>query len=145
MGFRLETYNKSRFVKKYGISMYVPRESAKISPARLLRSLFYKNPEIRTRQVKFLCKTTFTADHPNKPAGKRSRIGDAILLFDSPELADKLKPFDKDKKFFYNSGFSVTLKGGERGTPSINFAHALTSSVITSAAAEALRNAQAAS
>ena len=27
-GFRLETYSKSQFVKKYGISMYIPKESA---------------------------------------------------------------------------------------------------------------------
>ena len=95
--------------------------------------------------MKLLCKTTFTADHPNKPPNKRSRIGDSIMLFDSPELADKLKPYDEDKKFFFNSGFSVTLKGGERGNPTVNLAHALTSSVISSAAAEGLRNAQAAS
>ena len=45
-GYRLETFNKSQFVRRYGISMYVPKEHANLTPLRLLRSLFYKNPNI---------------------------------------------------------------------------------------------------
>lgn len=43
---RFETYNKALFVKKYGISMYIPRAHSGLSAHRLLRVLFiyiYKN------------------------------------------------------------------------------------------------------
>ena len=32
-GYALETYNKSQFVKRYGISMYVPKENANLTPS----------------------------------------------------------------------------------------------------------------
>ena len=138
-GYKLETYNKSQFIKRYGISMYVPKENANLPPLRLLRSLFYKNPTLRTRKVTFLCKTVFESDPPNHPKGRRSRIGDAIFLFDSPELAEKLRPFKEDQQFYFNGGFSVTLKGGDRDGSNSNFAHATMSTVISSSAAEAMR------
>ena len=111
-GYKLETYNKSQFVKKYGISMYVPRENANLPPQRLIRSLFYKNPTLRTKKITFLCKTIFESDPPGHPVGRRSRVGDAIFLFDSPELANNLYPFQESHQFYFNNGFSVTLKGG---------------------------------
>ena len=84
-----------------------------------------------------------TSDPPEKDPAKRSRIGDRIMLFDSPTLAEKLRPFPEDKKFYLNHGFSVTLKGGHRGDSATDiFDHSVTSSVIKSAAAEAMTNAQ---
>ena len=77
------------------------------------------------------------------PKGKRSRVGYAIFLFDSPELAEKLRPFREDQQFYFNGGFSMTLKGGDRDGSTLNFAHATTSSIIQSSAAEALRAAAA--
>ena len=79
---------------------------------------------------------------PGYQLGQRSRIGDAILLFDSPELADKLKPYDKEHHFSVSKGFSVTLKGGMRGEGHQNFSLEMTSSVITNAAEQAMKSAR---
>ena len=37
-GMQFETYNKTLFVKRYGISMYVPKEHAGLSANRILRA-----------------------------------------------------------------------------------------------------------
>ena len=99
---------------------------------RLIRSLFYKNPQLHTPTIKFLCKSTFESDHPDKPPGRRSHIGDAIFLFDSPDLADKLKGYDEDHRFPISNSANVTIKGGKRGSDGINFAAALTCLLYTS-------------
>ena len=124
--------------------MYIPREKARISPVRLLRSLFYKNPCLRTEKIKYLCKTVFESNPPNFVPGTRSRVGDAILLFDSPELAEKLRPFPEDHKFFLSHGFSITLNGGIRGDcMGPTFDPTVTSKVISGSTTEAMRNAKA--
>ena len=41
-GKKYETYSKAKFVQKYGITCYVPRDYACIAPSRLLRTLFFK-------------------------------------------------------------------------------------------------------
>ena len=142
-GYRVETYEKGEFIKKYGLTMYVPFDNANLAPSKLIRALMFKNPELYTKDIKLLSRATFTSDPPNKDPAKRSRIGDRIFLFDSPSLAEKLRPYPEDKKFFLNHGFSVTLKGGHRGDPEDDiFSHSVTSIVIQSAAAEAMANAQ---
>ena len=142
-GYRLETYGKAQFIQKYGLTIYVTRENANLRPVRLLRSLFFKNPSLHTPKIKFLCKSTFEADHPDKPQGRRSRIGDAIFLFDSPELAEKLKTYDEDHRFAISNSANVTIKGGKRGNDGPNFAAALMSSVIGGSSAEAMQGAKA--
>ena len=142
-GWRIETYEKAEFVKKYGLTMYVPRDNANLCPAKLIRALMFKYPELYTRDITILSWATFTSDPPDMDPSKRSRIGDRILLFDSPSLAEKLRPYPEEKKFFLNRGFSVTIKGGHRGSSMTDiFAHSVTSNVIKSAAAEAMNNAQ---
>ena len=96
--FCIETYEKAEFVKKYGLTMYLPRDNANLCPKKLIRCLMYKYPELYTKDIKIFCRSTFTSD----PPAKRSRIGDRILLFDSPALAEKLRPFPEDKKFYLN-------------------------------------------
>ena len=66
------------------------------------------------------------------PPGKRSRINDVIMLFDSPTLAAKLKDYSEEHKFYLNTNFSITIKGGERG-PNGSMASAITTSVLNSA------------
>ena len=123
--------------------MYVPRDNANLCPSKLIRALMFKYPELYTKEIVLLSRATFTSDPPDADPQKRSRIGDRILLFDSPSLAEKLRPFPEEKKFFLNRGFSVTIKGGHRGDSCTDiFAHAVTSSVIKSAAGEAMENAQ---
>ena len=142
-GHRVETYEKAEFVKKYGLTMYVPSDNANLTAAQLIRTLFYKYPELYTPDIVLLCRTTFDKDLPDKPKEKRSRIGDRILLFDSPTLSEKLRPYSDDKKFFLNKGFSVTLKGGVRGNAvSDNVSPNALSKIIKSAAAEAMANAE---
>ena len=133
-GFRYETYNKSQFVQKFGVTCYVPRDYACISPSRLLRTLFYKYPNLLTKEIRLISKSTFTSDPPGHPAGRRSRIGDGILLFDSPTLIDKLRPYDEDFRFQLSRSFNITLKGGQRGNNSAPvFAPSIAASVYASA------------
>ena len=142
-GFRVETYEKAEFVKKYGLTMYVLRDNANLSPTTVIRTLMFKYRDLHTKDIVLLSRATFKTDHPDKKPEARSRIGDHILLFDSPSLAEKLRKYPEDKKFLLNRGFSVTIKGGHRGNSITDtFAHAVTSSVIKSAADEAMANAQ---
>ena len=98
-GFRLEIYSKSLFVQRYGITMYVQRENANLPAHRLLRSLFWKTPELKVDVVRFICKSVFTSNPPDHPIGRRSRMGDAIYLFASPAMEEKLKTFPDDHRF----------------------------------------------
>ena len=142
-GYRIETYEKAEFVKKYGLTMYVPRDNANLSAGQLLRTLFYKYPDLYTPQIKLLSRATFNSDHPDKPDDKRSRIGDRILLFDSPTLAEKLRKYDENMKFTLNKGFNVTLKGGIRGNSiSDNISPGALTKLIRSAAEEVMANAE---
>ena len=98
-GVKFETYSKATFVQRYGISMYVPKEHAGLAATKILRTLFYKNPKIKTTKIKLLSKHRFETDHPNRLPNTRSRIGDTIYVFESNELAQKLKPYDEDHRF----------------------------------------------
>ena len=103
----------------------------------------FKYRDLYTKEIVLLSRATFKADHADKKPEARSRIGDRILLFDSPTLAEKLRKYPEDKKFLLNRGFSVTIKGGHRGNSITDtFAHSVTSSIIKSAADEAMANAQ---
>ena len=113
-GYKFETYAKSAFVKKYGLTMYIPKDMADYATARILRTLAYKYPALRCK-MRAVHKTVFTSDPPNHPPGKRSRVGDAIILLDGPDLLERVQQFPADFKFFLNDGFSVTLQGGVRG------------------------------
>ena len=141
VGMRFETYNKTLFIKRYGISMYLPKEQAGLSPQRVLRALFYKHRDIYTRNVKLLSKHRFETNPPGYQIGQRSRIGNAILLFDSTELAEKLKPYDEDFKFNVSKGFTVTLRGGVRGEGHQCFSADMTSKVLVGATDQAMRHA----
>ena len=86
---------------------------------------------------------TFKEEAPNRLPGKRSRIGDKIYMIDSPQLAEKLKKFPEDFKFYLSHGFSISLRGGVRGeSDSTSFSAAFASKVMLSSKDEALRNAQ---
>ena len=97
----------------------------------------YKNKDLRVKTFTHVMTTTFDSDPPNMPTGKRSRIGDCIMLFDSQELATKLQPYPEDHRFHINPGFTLTLKGGIRSDNYVPnfFSAAVTSSVIQSAKA----------
>ena len=47
-------------------------------------------------------------------------MGDAIYLFASPAMEEKLKTFPDDHRFAMSRGFSVTLKSGNRATSAID-------------------------
>ena len=44
---KFETYAKISFIKKLGITMYVPANNASVKPARILRTLAFKYPALR--------------------------------------------------------------------------------------------------
>ena len=132
-GVKFETYSKATFVQRYGISMYVPKEHAGLSATKILRTLFYKNPTIK---IRLLSKHRFETDHPNRAPNTRSRIGDAIYVFESNELALKLKPYDEEHRFTVSKGFNVTLKGGARGETEDIFSDELKSNVVSAAASK---------
>ena len=138
-GYKFETYAKISFIKKYGITMYIPANNASVKPARILRTLAFKYPVLRCK-LRIVHKSTFTDDPPNHPPGKRSRIGDVIVLLDGPDLNDRLKDLSEDFKFYVNDGFSVTLRGGARGDDTgIHLASQFRQSVVVGSAAEAVR------
>ena len=144
-GYKIETYEKAEFIKCYGLTMYVPRDNANLTAGQLIRTLFFKYSELHTTESVLISRATFDSDPPDKPEGKRSRVGDIILLFDSPTLTEKLRPFDEGKQFFLNKGVSVTLKGGFRGISiSDNIAPSALSKLMNSSVAEAMANAEAA-
>ena len=75
---------------------YVPKEHS--SPPIESKGHSFINTEITdTRNIKLLSKHQFETNSPGYQLGQQSRIGDAILLFNSPELADKLKGYDTRK------------------------------------------------
>ena len=136
-GYKFESYAKSSFVKKYGITMYIPANQSGFKDTRLLRTIAYKYPALRCK-MRIIHKSTFLTDPPNHPVGKRSRIGDAILLLDGEELNERLSKFPEDFKFFINDGFSVTLRGGIRGEDNgVQLSAQFRQSVFIGAAAEA--------
>ena len=141
-GMSFETYNKRQFVKRFGITMYVTRDNANLPLKRIMRSLFYKNPAIKS-SFEAIHVSKFVDNAPDYNPARRSRIGDVIYLLDSPSLADKLRAYPEDFKFQCGGGFTVTLKGGIRGSQlTTQFTKSFASSVMLGAAAEAMRNAQ---
>ena len=123
--------------------MYVPHSNANLPPAKLIRALFFKYPNLYTDKITLLSRATFTSDPPNMEPGRRSRIGDRIFLFDSPTLTEKLRPYSEDMKFMLNKSFSVTLKGGLRGNSVAELVSPdALSKVMKSSAGEAMANAQ---
>ena len=117
--------------------MYIPANQAGFRDTRILRTLAYKYPALRCK-MRIIHRSKFLTDPPNHPPGKRSRIGDVILLLDGEELNERLSKFPEDFKFFINDGFSVTLRGGIRGEDTgVQLSAQFRQSVILGAAAEA--------
>ena len=140
--YTFETYNKLRFIKRYGISLYVPKENAGYKFRTIGRTLFYKYPDLKS-PLDIISESTFTDNHPDWTPNRRSRIGDKIYLLDSPELAKKLERYPEDFKFHLSEGFSVTLRGGIRGTAVSNqFTSSFASKVLLNSTAEAMKNAR---
>ena len=98
-----ETYNKRQFVKRFGITMYVTKDNANLPLKRIMRSLFYKNPAIKS-SFEAIHVSRFIDNPPDYNPARRSRIGDVIYLLDSPALADKLRAFPEDFKFQCGGG-----------------------------------------
>ena len=141
-GFNFETYNKLRFLKRYGISLYVPRENAGYKFRTIGRTLFYKYPDLRSA-IEIISEATFTDNHPDWTPDRRSRIGDKIYLLDSPELAKKLQKYPEDFRFHLSEGFSVTLRGGLRGDEvTSSFTNSFASKVLMNSTADAMKNAR---
>ena len=141
-GWSFDTYNKRQFVKRFGISMYVTRDNANLPLKRIMRSLFYKNPGLKSA-FEAIHVSRFIDNPPDYNPARRSRIGDIIYLLDSPSLADKLRNYPEDFRFQCGGGFSVTLRGGIRGSQlSTQFTKSFSSSVMMGAAAEAMKSAQ---
>ena len=124
--------------------MYIPREQAGLRDARIIRALCRKYPDLNVG-INVITRTTFTDDPPNHPVGKRSRVGDCIILLDGEDFYMQLRKYPEDFKFQLSQGFSVTLKGGICGDQtSINLATNFASKIILGSQAEAMRQAQAA-
>ena len=140
-GFRFETYNKLRFIKRYGISLYLPRENAGYKFRTIGRTLFYKYPDLKSA-IEIISEATFTDNHPDWTPDRRSRIGDKIYLLDSPALAKKLQKYPEDFKFHLSEGFSVTLCGGIRGDDVNQFTSSFASKVLLNSGTEAMRGAR---
>ena len=141
-GFAFESYNKRKFIKRYGISLYVPKENAGYKFRTIGRTLFCKYPDLKS-DLEIMSEITFTDNLPDWTPNRRSRIGDKIYLLDSPDLARKLQKYPEEFKFHLSEGFSVTLRGGIRGEEiTTQFANSFASKVMLTSSAEALKNAK---
>ena len=122
--------------------MYVTRDNANLPLKCVMRSIFYKHPDIKS-SFEAIHVSKFVDNPPGFNPSRRSRIGNVIYLLDSPYLADKLRAYPEDFEFQCGGGFTVTLKGGIRGSQlNTQFTKAFSSSVMLGSAAEAMRNAQ---
>ena len=131
-----------RFIKRYGISLYVPRENAGFKFRTIGRTLFYKYPDLKS-SLSIISEATFTENLPDWTPNRRSRIGDKIYLLDSPELATKLQKYPEDFRFHLSEGFSVTLRGGLRGEDvGTQFSSSFASKVMLTSTAEAMKSAR---
>lgn len=90
----------------------------------------YKTRDLYTTNITLLSKHRFNSNPPGYQIGQRSRIGDCIFLFDSPELAGKLKWYDEDHRISISKGFNVTLKGGARDEGHQAFSSDMTSKLM---------------
>ena len=61
-GYKIETYEKAEFVKRYGLTMYVPRDNANLTAGQLIRTLFFKYPELHTPDIVLISRATFDTD-----------------------------------------------------------------------------------
>ena len=83
--------------------MYVTRDNANLPLKIIMRSIFYKHPEIKC-SFEAIHVSRFIDNPPRFDSSRRSRIGDVIYLLDSPALADKLRAFPEDLKFQCGGG-----------------------------------------
>ena len=54
---RFETYMKSQFMQKHGLTCYIPKDYAYIAPSRLIRTLSYKYPYLTTKEIRLISKS----------------------------------------------------------------------------------------
>ena len=78
-GLAFETYNKRQFVKRFGITMYVTRDNANLPLKRLMRSIFYKHPDL---------KSSFEAIHVSRFLDNPPGFNPSCLLYTSPSPRD---------------------------------------------------------
>ena len=96
--------------------MYVTKDNANLPLKRIMRSIFYKHPEIKC-SFEAIHVSKFVDNPPGFDPSRRSRIGDVIYLLDSPALAEKLKPYPEDFKFQCGGGFHGDPERGNQGIP----------------------------
>ena len=77
-GFKFESYAKSSFVKKYGITMYIPANQAGFKDTRILRTIAFKYPALRCK-MRIIHKSTFLTDPP--PTTRRVRDRESVTPF----------------------------------------------------------------
>ena len=84
-GFKFETYAKAAFVKKYGLTMYIPKDMADYATSRILRTLAYKYPALRARCG--LCTRQSSPPIPQSPAWEEVTCGRCDHLTRRPRSA----------------------------------------------------------
>ena len=86
-GFTFETYSKLDYMSACGLTTYIPKSHKCYLPRAFMRFLFEKYPDLcSSYAIPFF--HVFTEDHSNKIPGKRSRIGDSIVLLTGETLMD---------------------------------------------------------
>ena len=84
-GYRFETYPKSSFVKKYGLTMYVPNDNADLTTKWILRILVRKYPLLRCK-MRVVHESVFINNPPNHPPGNHSLIYSNITKLPSIQV-----------------------------------------------------------
>ena len=139
-----DTYEKSQFVAQHGCTIYLPEQYAKM-PVTLLMSILGKKYPILRRPYKILQTSVFTSEGPGYIPGRRSRIGDMILLIEgSKKFMAGLETFNEDHRFRLSGNWRIQIRGGKRigqgrrNSPDLELSEGLQSLVMQASADETM-------
>ena len=87
--------------------------------APFVMALIQKNYPQLNKKFTWLQTSTYTTEGPGGGAGRRSRIGDAIAMYEgSKALMEGLRGFPEDFRFKVSPTWRLTIRGGiRRGQP----------------------------
>ena len=113
-GWSFNTYEKATFIKNYTVTMYVPSQYGGMHLALIMGIICKKHPKLK-KPYKVLKTSRFTTEGPGPVKGRRSRIGDTIVLLEgSKEFMEELATFPEEFRFFVSYSWKMTIRGGKR-------------------------------
>ena len=112
-GYSFESYSKIAFMKQNALTIYVPRKYKWAVYIPLMRKLFDNYPQLIS-DYNHLYTMTFNADRDDLAPGRRSRIGDKIIVIGGAGIMSKIQAFPDNFVFHIMERWKITIKGGHR-------------------------------